>query len=661
MTFLYPLGFLALLAIPVLILIYIIKNRYTEQTIASTYLWTLSERFLRRRIPINRLTGIISLILQILAVILIAIILAHPIISIPNGANEFCFILDGSGSMNIEQGGSTRFEEGKKKIAELIDDSMNGSTYTLICVGDTVYKSSTFTSKELALEMLNGLEVSYVSETPASALSLAQQYFSEHPAAATYLVTDRTYKTTTNVNVINVLSGTENYAVADVTYTTLSTKITITGSVISYGSDATLSLDIYFDYAEEEEGEGEEPVESEYIKYSTIENIAVTKGVETEFSYDCPVTAFRSFKVVITQEDSLALDNEVIVYNVKHENMADTLLVYGKTINPETKYPDYIQPNYLIWALKSSGNSKIEIITDTEYASNEKYQTGYGLYVFNNCGPTVLKDKTGNKVPVGEEIQMPREGSVWFVNPRNSIPGANFTFLDNVVTGATAKYSTSKNTTIRNMLSGVVRTEFELDAYAKLSLSGTFIEYLKADGNPLLASGTNVYGNREVIFGFDFGASADFTLMPDCISLISKLLNYSFPEVLEQTSYYCGETLQVNIVSGCIGLRIDSPLGNTYYPDISTTIGEQTLTEVGVYTVHLVMNDNSEREFYVYSSLPKEERALEVEEQAYVISGVPSENRPAGIIDNLLIVFIILAVISVADYGVYCYEQYQLR
>lgn len=69
MNFLYPIGFLALLGVPVLILIYIIKNKYTEQVIPSTYLWTLSEKFLKKRLPINKLVGIISLILQILSLI----------------------------------------------------------------------------------------------------------------------------------------------------------------------------------------------------------------------------------------------------------------------------------------------------------------------------------------------------------------------------------------------------------------------------------------------------------------------------------------------------------------------------------------------------------------------------------------------------------------
>ena len=47
MTFVYPLGLLGLIGITLLMLIYIIKSHYTEQTIASTYIWELSEKFLK--------------------------------------------------------------------------------------------------------------------------------------------------------------------------------------------------------------------------------------------------------------------------------------------------------------------------------------------------------------------------------------------------------------------------------------------------------------------------------------------------------------------------------------------------------------------------------------------------------------------------------------
>ena len=101
MRFLYPLGLLGLIGIPVLIIIYIIKNKHTEQTISSTYLWRLSERFLKRKNPISKIKGLISLILQCLTVLLISLAIAHPVLVLKGQAYEYCFILDGSGSMQM--------------------------------------------------------------------------------------------------------------------------------------------------------------------------------------------------------------------------------------------------------------------------------------------------------------------------------------------------------------------------------------------------------------------------------------------------------------------------------------------------------------------------------------------------------------------------------
>ena len=122
MSFLYPLGLLGLIGVPILIIIYIIKSKYTEQTVSATYLWTLSERFLKKKKKDNKLTGIISLILQILAVIVISLTIAHPVITVKGGAREYCFIIDASGSMAMEyDGGKTRLQAGKEKVAERIN------------------------------------------------------------------------------------------------------------------------------------------------------------------------------------------------------------------------------------------------------------------------------------------------------------------------------------------------------------------------------------------------------------------------------------------------------------------------------------------------------------------------------------------------------------
>lgn len=647
MSFLYPLGFLALLAIPVLIFIYIIKNRYTEQTITSTYLWTLSERFLRKRIPINRLSGIISLLLQILAVILISLILAHPIISVQGGADDYCFILDGSGSMRIEQGGSTRFDEGKEYVAKIIEESMNGSTYTFINVGDSVYRSATFTDKELALKELDGLNASYAESVPDDALAIANEYMVDYPAATAYLVTDRTYKNEPeNVIYKNVVAGTENYAISDVEYKASGSDLTVTGKVTSYGSDVeSLKLTISF-LVTDEDGAGN------FLKTDEITVEQVSGGEEnpTEFQFTCSgKTDFSAFKVAIVESDAMAADNEVVIYNVNDANIGRTLVVYGKTKSTdEGKDDEYAKdgPRFLLNALKAAGNNKVEeFISDLTYEGDDSYHSGYGLYIFNSCVPS----------------EMPRDGAVWFINPTKSVEGANFSYQTELTASGNAKYSTSTNTAVKSMLEGTVLPEFVLDKYAKLNVSGSFRQYISCDGNPLLASGTNAYGNREVVFAFDLNSSADFTLSSDCVTIVNHLLNYSFPAVIEQTFFYCGETLQVNIVSGFTGVRIQTPLGEYVYPDVSTSISEYQLTEAGVYDIYLVNSDGQEEDpLHVFAAMPIAERALAAEDTGFVMTE-PEGEKPAGIIDNLLIIFIILAVISVADYGVYCYEQYQLR
>ena len=83
MTFMYPLGLIGLVGVPLLILIYILRSKYNEQTIASTYLWTLSEKFFKRRNPLSGITGIISLVLQILTVITVSLLIARPVFVVP--------------------------------------------------------------------------------------------------------------------------------------------------------------------------------------------------------------------------------------------------------------------------------------------------------------------------------------------------------------------------------------------------------------------------------------------------------------------------------------------------------------------------------------------------------------------------------------------------
>ena len=206
MSFQYPLGLLGLLGVPILIIIYIIKSKFTEQTVSATYLWTLSERFLKKKKKDNRLTGLISLILQILAVVVISLTIAHPVFTLGGAANEYCFILDSTGSMNmVSDEGKTRYELGKDKIREVIEDSVDGSLYTLITVSnDTNVLYEREKDKETALALLDKAENGYGASDFGEAVVKAQEYFNEGKGVLTYIVTDKRYNDGDNVEILNV-------------------------------------------------------------------------------------------------------------------------------------------------------------------------------------------------------------------------------------------------------------------------------------------------------------------------------------------------------------------------------------------------------------------------------------------------------------------------
>ncbi|MBQ3589574.1 MAG: BatA and WFA domain-containing protein, partial [Clostridia bacterium] len=136
MSFLYPIGLLGLIGIPVIILIYILQSKYTEQTVNSTYIWHLSDKFLKRKNPLSGMTGIISLILQLLMVLIISFAISRPIITLPGAAYNYCFVLDASSSMTMTEGKETRFEKAKDEIEKVIKKTKNGSSYTLITVSN---------------------------------------------------------------------------------------------------------------------------------------------------------------------------------------------------------------------------------------------------------------------------------------------------------------------------------------------------------------------------------------------------------------------------------------------------------------------------------------------------------------------------------------------
>ena len=612
MSFHNPLGLLGLIGIPIVILIYIIKNKHTEQIVTSNYLWHLSEKFLNKKKNVSLISGIISLLLQIIAITMISLVIAHPIIYIPNGAKEYCFILDGSGSMNMVIEEKSRIDIGKDEIKNIINTSADGSKYTLIYASDTarvVYEK--FDNKEKACELLEDLKPSGVSVTYDSILKHVQKYFNENKSMITYLVTDKDYQSN-NIEIINVSNDVDNYAISNFNYIIEESLLKINANVLSYESDTTLNVNLYIDGV-----------------LLDSKEVEVSKLTEGNYYFETDNTDFLNISLEISNVDGLMLDNVSTIYNVEKEHNYSTLVISYR-------------PFYIESMLKTVGNTSVTVISPENYNSD---MSGYSLYIFDAVTPKTL----------------PTDGTVWLFKPTESIEKSGFSVQDIVEdeNGIELTYPKNSTSMFKLLTYGLEKEQVYVSKYVKYGLYKNFTTLLTHEGNPVIFTGTSDNGVREVVFGFDLHDS-NFPLLMDYLVLSKNLIDYSFPIILDNSVYTCGDKVEINVLSNCDSIKVTSPNGDVSYLDVSSEITSFNTTLVGTYV--LTMNFNGDiKEFSIYSNLPSEESTTVHEVVDINLSGELENEYSDGIYDKLLFLFIILAIVYVADWVVYCREQYQLR
>lgn len=646
MSLLRPLGLLALLAVPLIIIIYIIKNKFTEQTIASTYIWTLSERFLKKKTPINKLQKWISLILQITAVVLLALTISNPVFYIPGQAADYCFVLDGSESMQAEKDGVTRWNRGKEKISAIIEESGNGSSYTLICAGETplvVY--SRVTDKDTAKELLEKAEPAQSTVALEKSVADVQKMFDADPAIKTYLFTDRNYIAHDNVEVVNLYDEEVNVALISAECS-VDDGLKISGKIIAYGQDVSSSISVYLDGADTPilrnqvvEVGGVSSAINLSQEGEEIDNIIEDSATSFELEI-VGVTDYQSVRIVLEDSDALSSDNELVLYNVKHDTGFSTLIVCDNDSAAEDQSSFFIES-----ALKALGHRQIDKVSSTEYESMVA-TASYGLYIFNGYTPSAT----------------PSSGAVWFFSPSVTDDKTGFAYQNSSEENQKMKleYSGSSSSVVKKLLSDIDKNEeIYISRYSTYTTTRDFITLLSCDQVPMLFVGSNSYGNREVVFAFNIHES-DIALTYAFIPMFNNLLEYTFPSIVEKSDYVCGDIAKINVLSNTKSICVTAPSGEETYLSVDNVESEYTLNEIGLYKVKVAIG-SAYRELCLYSRTPSIESVSIAEADEFSIIGEASLEKKDGIYDDLIALFIILAVICIADWMVYCYEQYQLR
>lgn len=707
MTFLYPYALFALLAIPVLIIIYILKNKYKEETAPSTYIWDLSEKFLKKRNPLHRFEHLLSLIVQILTIAGLSIALAHPQIVLKGQTDNIVFVLDGSASMKMKarQYGEdgkpltevvdkeevpvysekTRFEMAKDQIIQMVDSADSGSSFSLIYAAEETRAVCTnIANHETFKSFLDTVSVTNASSNLDEAMSEAQKLFSDGKASACYVATDRYHGTgkdaeaekaatdanaeslkAGNVGLIDVGSSEVNYAVLGLTYSYGKGTFTddqaehdyiqLEPKLISYDSDAEVSVVFYYTHLNEKGEEVTEAIANEVHKYKLEAGILNQNPVYVK-NDDGKYSSVLSVSATITDKDAIADDNTFVLYD-----RPSTLGTSTTTGSVSTKTNILLvsdSPRYLksaFNALGSSANKPNNVtVRSTSAYSPDKDTENYQIYVFENYTPS----------------RLPTSGAIWLINTDKTVDNSGFTVLErkDSTGGFELKYTDNQTDEYKQYTNGCAFNDIQVKQYYKYDTSAVtptcdFTTILATEDNiPMIFAGKNQNGQREVVFSFALQDS-NLPMKYDFLALVYNFLNYSNPDLVGKFNYNVGDALTLTVPDTVTSVNVKTPEGEQDALDTDEVKAmSYELTEVGTYELTLVSTDATQNNqtvklFVMYPQAEGSSTTAKDDQEIYSLS-VANVVKADGIFDNILPIVIAASVLFVLDWGLYIHEQY---
>ncbi len=175
MSFLLPLGLLALLALPIIVLLHFLRERRRRVPTPSLLLWANLPRRVEgersRRLPLTLL-----LLLHLLVAALLGVALGGPQIAgaLTPDARHTAIILDTSTSMAAVDGGASRFEQARQRARAIVASTPPGDRITLIAAGPRAQIVASGDDPFLITAALGRLQPGGVGMALDEALTLAE-------------------------------------------------------------------------------------------------------------------------------------------------------------------------------------------------------------------------------------------------------------------------------------------------------------------------------------------------------------------------------------------------------------------------------------------------------------------------------------------------------
>ncbi len=592
MRLLTPLGFIALLGLVILLLIYLIKPTYQNKMLSSTYIWKESYKYRKRERPTSKLRNLLLIACQVLIVLITTFILITPVVNAKDDdkSKQDILIIDKSADMLLENGVDSRFSRAIDKTLEMALKATDENRYvSVITSGDeaSLLVNKTRNYEEIK-EVLAKESCSYSVGDLEGALGLANDIIKTNSLAQVYFITGTKYENIGDLIIVDVSDPNDwNSAILDV-------RALLNDNYYSFEVDlATYGLDKYINV------------------YLNVHNINNTKESKV---FSERVNSLDGKLITVDFKETEIFSYENLDVTIKMDDGSedgfrydDSCTLFGgikPTIN--IQYTSSARNNFFVGALnvlKSSYKDSFNINLSFCDALAEAKTKGFDFYIFEHTMPST----------------MPTDGFTLLVNPDSNIRGLGLDFGPGV-TGDFKIDDDLKHEVLKFVDSSRITSTF----YKPIGLAEGFNSLWEIKGETVFAINDTA---KVAALTLNLNRS-NLALLPDFPTLIINMFNFFIPETLVKNTFEVNEDILVNTRGTELMLKAD---GTDYNLTIPETI---TINKPGKYQiVERVGGKLNTIDFYVKIAASESNPELVVVN----LNGKFKINRPDNVMKDIML------------------------
>ncbi len=370
MKFLYWWPLFLLLLIPVIIVMYLLKQKAVETPISSLFLWKEMYRNVEANTPWEKLKKNWLLILQIITLLILILALTSPyIISGSAGADHAVLVIDNSASMSaMYDENHTRLEHALDEAQDYVRGLKSGSGISIVVSNHSAtLVLSNSDDKTQAINQLKAIEHTYVKGDAAAGIEMVKSMQTQWDSVETVVFTD------TNVSmeqvegyIVDMYTPVNNTSVDYVGHGMNNGRLVVLAKISNHGAeDVTTDVNLYGG-----------------TELLSIKSVTIPAGESEVMYFEDIAYDGDSMYVEITGQDAIVADN--ICYTVLEEERTTKVLLM-------TEANLYLEKALLLV-------DGIEITKSADISSfGEFMQQEYDLYIFDSMVPDVLPTQ-GNMI-----------------------------------------------------------------------------------------------------------------------------------------------------------------------------------------------------------------------------------------------------------------------